>query len=116
MQNPREPARTTSIFDLGHGTSSRLTSDDSWEGNPVWSPDGRHAAFAADLNGPPDIYTLDLASGSPKELLKVDVVMHPVAWSPDGREALFLNEADPSIYVSPSHLFWMTSSGRISFS
>ena len=86
------------LFDLERGTSSRLTSETFNEALPVWSPDGRHVAFASDHNGPPDIYVLDLESGGPKKLLwaELDVVLEPAAWSPDGREILFNNYGDPS--------------------
>ena len=89
------------LFDLERGTSSRVTSEDSWESLPVWSPNGRHVALASDPNGPPDIYVLDLESGGPKQLLwaALGVVLHPVAWSPDGREILVINGADPSTNI-----------------
>ena len=98
VRSSRSGLQDLYLFNLERGTSSRLNSGETWEGSPVWSPDGRHVAFASDPDGPPDIYVIDLESGGPKKLLwaALDVMLHPAAWSPDGREILVNNGGDPS--------------------
>lgn len=46
------------------GAATRLTTRDSYESNPIWSPDGTKIAFASDRNGNPDIFIMDAAGGS----------------------------------------------------
>lgn len=36
----------------------RLTSQDSYESNPVWSPDGKQIAFASDRFGNFDLFIM----------------------------------------------------------
>ncbi len=95
MRSPRIGTHDLVLFDLVRGTWSRVTTEETWENYPVWSPDGRHIAYSSDPNGPPDIFVLDLASGGAKKLLlAAPGVQHTVAWSPDGGKILFANEAD----------------------
>ena len=41
------------------GTAQRLTTQPTYESNPVWSPDGKSIAFASDRNGDMDVYQRD---------------------------------------------------------
>jgi serine/threonine protein kinase/Tol biopolymer transport system component len=44
------------VHDLKRGTASRLTSNATYDCNPVWSPDGSQVFFSSDSGGPWDIY------------------------------------------------------------
>ncbi|MFN2563893.1 MAG: peptidase S9 [Gemmatimonadaceae bacterium] len=60
--------------------------------NVAWSPDGRTLALSGMKGGISDIYTLDLAAGTLRQLTNdryADV--HP-AWSPDGRTIAFASD------------------------
>ena len=50
------------------GEARVLTRDESRDGQPVWSPDGRSLVFASDRNGNADLYRLDIASGVQQRL------------------------------------------------
>ena len=40
------------------GTAVQLTTQTSYEANPVWSPDGKQIAFASDRNGNFDLFIM----------------------------------------------------------
>ena len=75
----------------------RLTSDLGFEGNPVFSPDGKLLAFSAQYEGNLDVYTVPVAGGVPKRL-----TWHPGAdfvqgFTPDGKAVLFTSQRNSSL-------------------
>ncbi|MDQ3995966.1 MAG: peptidase S9, partial [Gemmatimonadota bacterium] len=63
--------------------------------NVAWSPDGRTLALSGMKGGISDIYTLDLASGTLRQLTNDRFAdLHP-AWSPDGRTIAFASDRGP---------------------
>ena len=50
------------------GTATRLTSDASYDGNPVWSPDGKNIAFLSTREGSDDIFIISSKGGTPRRL------------------------------------------------
>ena len=71
------------------GTAIRLTSQDSYEANPVWSPDGSKIAFASDRYGSLDIYVMPSNGGSSTRLTFNSASEIPSAFTPDGGKVLF---------------------------
>lgn len=71
------------------GTAVRLTTRDSYESCPVWSPDGSVLAFASDRNGGNDIYVMPSAGGSATRLTFNSAAETPSAFTPDGKSVLF---------------------------
>jgi tricorn protease len=70
----------------------RLTTDDGFESNPVFSPDGRTIAFSAQYDGNVDVFTVPVTGGAP-----VRLTWHPVAdivqgFTPDGTSVLFTSQ------------------------
>lgn len=67
-----------------------LTSGDGAKFAPCLSPDGRHAAYAVDLDGSENyhLFMLDLQTGRTSDLTPVTnfSIQPGFAWSPDGRE------------------------------
>jgi hypothetical protein len=60
--------------------------------NVAWSPDGRTLALSGMKGGISDIYTLDLAAGTLRQLTNDRFAdIHP-AWSPDGRTIAFASD------------------------
>lgn len=67
----------------------RLTSDDGFESNPAFSPDGKLIAFSAEYDGNVDVFVVPVEGGVPKRL-----TWHPYpdivrAFAPDGTSVLF---------------------------
>jgi Tol biopolymer transport system component len=90
INDPRTGASDIWLVDLERGVPSRLTSSPRGEFEARWSPDGRSLAFAADWQGPPNIYLQDLEGGSPRVLVPFDrKQQYPWAWTPDGRQLVY---------------------------
>jgi hypothetical protein len=59
---------------------------------PAWSPDGHRIAFSGMAGGLSDLYVLDLASGTVRQLTDDRYAhLHP-AWSPDGGTLAFVTD------------------------
>ena len=71
------------------GTATRLTTQDSYESYPIWSPDGRQIAFASDRNGGNDIYVMPSEGGSATRLTFNSASEIPSSFTPDGKQVLF---------------------------
>ena len=80
----------------------RLTDHSAWDGDPSWSPDGRHIAFASDRDGREEIYVMG-SDGSNQRNLTTDGGSLP-SWSPDGQRIAFKSyrDGDWNIYVMRS--------------
>jgi tricorn protease len=50
------------------GTAVQLTTQASYEANPVWSPDGKQIAFASDRNGNFDLFIMPADGGTKADL------------------------------------------------
>src|SRR5262249_9562927 len=74
-------------FDVGRKVLTRLTTSPFFEGNPVWSPDGRFIAF--NQNRLPPGNDLDVVSTTDYKvellLSSPEKNMYPMDWSRDGR-------------------------------
>jgi len=55
-------------YDLSSGITSRLTSHQGVEMNPVISPDGKQVAFLGQYEGPMEVYLMDINGGIPRRL------------------------------------------------
>ena len=73
----------------GGGTAVQLTTQDSYECNPVWSPDGKQIAFASDRHGNFDIFVMPAEGGAARRLTTHSTNELPSAFTPDGKQVLF---------------------------
>lgn len=71
------------------GTATQLTTQESYESNPVWSPDGRQIAFASDRYGNFDLFVMPSAGGAAHRLTTNSAGEIPSAFTPDGKYILF---------------------------
>lgn len=71
------------------GRATRLTSQPSYESNPVWSPDGAKIAFSSDRHGNFDIFIMNATGGQAKRLTSNSSNEIAEAFTPDGTAVLF---------------------------
>ena len=71
------------------GTAVQLTTQASYEANPVWSPDGKQIAFASDRNGNFDLFIMPADGGAARRLTYHSASEIPSAFTPDGKYVFF---------------------------
>lgn len=67
------------------GTARQITTGDSYNSTPIWSPDSKQLAFASDRNGGNDIFLTGAAGGQAKRLTYNSASEIPEAFAPDGK-------------------------------
>ena len=70
----------------------QLTFDPGVQMQPVWSPDGRRIAYAADRRGNSDIWVQAIDEGDAEQVTFSTAHDWQPAWSPDGRYLVFRSE------------------------
>jgi dipeptidyl aminopeptidase/acylaminoacyl peptidase len=74
------------IYDLERKVATRLTFDDGYDGDQVWSPDGEWVAFTSDRGGNENPYRKRAdGSGEAELLAEIDNNFWATSWSPDGK-------------------------------
>ena len=71
------------------GAATQLTTQDSYECTPVWSPDGKQIAFASDRYGNFDVFVMPANGGTAQRLTSNSAGELPSAFTPDGKYILF---------------------------
>lgn len=71
------------------GEAIRLTTQDSYESSPVWSPDGQEISFASDRYGNFDIFIMSADGGNARRLTTHSTAEIPSAFTPDGKAVVF---------------------------
>ena len=71
------------------GTAVRMTTQDSYESNPIWSPDGSMIAFASDRYGGNDVFVMPSKGGSATRLTYNSAAEIPSSFTPDSKNVLF---------------------------
>ena len=90
------------------GKARRLTIHEGYDGNPVWSADGKQLAFQSNRFGNNDLFVMDADGSMPKRLTYYSGGDQISGWTPDG-DILFTTqrsynqiEWDPEVYQVPS--------------
>jgi Tol biopolymer transport system component len=95
------------VCTLGRDTLTRVTLQDGYEAQPLWSPDPARLTFAsAQQDKAPDLATMRVDSGTQETLLSMPNAQFPTSWSPDGSTLLFTSEMPKTKYD-----IWMLSVG-----
>lgn len=71
------------------GAATQLTTQDSYECTPIWSPDGKQIAFASDRYGNFDIFVMPANGGTAQRLTSNSAGELPSTFTPDGKHILF---------------------------
>jgi Tol biopolymer transport system component len=93
------------IYEIGRPVPARLTFDEAWDRDPVWSPDSRTIYFRSNRSGRFDLYRTSADRTSPEELLSEDDIdKMPTGVSPDGKSLFYStrgNESRNDIWALP---------------
>lgn len=73
------------------GKATQLTSNPAYDTEPVWSPDGKHIAFASDRMGSLDVFVVSSEGGTPQRLTTHSGSETPVAF--DGNQRILFTAA-----------------------
>lgn len=71
------------------GIATQLTTQESYEASPVWSPDGKQIAFASDRHGNFDVFVMPADGGTARRLTTHSAGETPWSFTPDGKSVLF---------------------------
>ena len=98
------PTSDIYVMDADGGNEQRLTENRHNDWQPVWSPDGKRIAFAADRKGDLesfDLYVMDADGRNQRRLTKHGSPDNSPSWSPDGERIAFSSFRDGNweIYV-----------------
>ncbi len=89
------------------GKAMRLTIHEGYEGNPVFSPDGKHIAFSSARYGNSDVFTIPVDGGAPTRLTWHSSSDQVTDWTANGnilfetRRAFASVEREQEIYQVP---------------
>jgi tricorn protease len=93
------------------GDARRLTSHQSQESYPRFSPDGTTIAFTAEYEGNYDVYTIPAAGGEPQRLTWHPLNDRVTGWTPDGR--IVFRSKRSSAIQSFDRLFTLSPQGGV---
>lgn len=71
------------------GEAIRITSNQAYDCNAIWSPDGTQIAFASDRNGNFDVFVVSSNGGKATRLTTNSAKEIPTSFTPDGKKVLF---------------------------
>ena len=95
------------LVNLARGGASQFSYGPGRNDTPVWSPDGTRVVFAADRDGPQDLFVKQVGDTTPEQVLyRSDALFKgPEFWSADGRW-IVLSQLDPqsaqNVWVLPA--------------
>jgi Tol biopolymer transport system component len=102
------------VMDLPSGQPHRLTSGNTHEYQPTWSPDGQYLAYTTWTNGGGSLNKISVSGGSPQELTTTKGAYWEPAWSPDG-EHIVVERGNAYERESEEHgssdLIWVSPQG-----
>jgi dipeptidyl aminopeptidase/acylaminoacyl peptidase len=92
---------------LEHGQCHQLTSGESQDMQPRWSPDGSRLAFVSTRHeGKPQLFLIEVTGGEAQRLTSVaDGATSPL-WSPDGKQLCYTSTPETDRQKVPQETAW----------
>ncbi len=83
------------VVPVAGGPVRTLVADGSWHWSPRWSPDGDAIAFLSNRSGNYDVWVVDAAGGTPRQLTDwASRELGPPEWTADGSGVYFRSPRD----------------------
>jgi C-terminal processing protease CtpA/Prc len=92
------------------GRATRLTINESYEGNPQFSPDGKQIAFSGARYGNNDIFVMSADGGTPKRLTFHSAADNISSWTRDSN-ILFSTSREFNQIERPQEIYSISSKG-----
>ena len=100
--------------DATGGNAQRITSHQSYDTQPVWSPDGKQIAFASTRQGSMDVYIVSKDGGIPKRITTHSTSEKPVAFL-NNNEVLYtasiLPESEYGEFPNTAQIYKVSTKG-----
>jgi serine/threonine protein kinase len=93
VTDPRNSLSDVWVWGLTRETRTQVTDNSVWDGQPVWTPDGRWLYYASDSEGYPDVFRMPLDPPGPAEpFWSRDQAQFPADVTPDGQALLAIDQ------------------------
>ena len=96
------------------GKALQITTNAAYDGDPIWSPDGKQIAFSTDRNGNFDVYLVSADGGVAKRITTNSATEIPLAFSPDGKEIYFTAQIQKAAENVQFASGWITELYKVS--
>lgn len=78
------------------GDAKQLTTNESYEGHPMWSPDGTELAFCSNREGSMDVFIMSAYGGTASRVTTHSFNEYPAGWL-DGETLLIRRAGNPTV-------------------
>ncbi len=96
------------LASLKGGQTRQLTSGESNDMQPRWSPDGSQLAFVSTRHeGKPQIFVMQVDGGEARRLTTVDDGATTPLWAPDGRSLCYSSAPETEMQKVPQETAWL---------
>ena len=102
------------VVNANGGKALQITTNAAYDGDPIWSPDGKQIAFATDRNGNFDVYLVSAEGGVAKRITTNSATEIPLAFSPDGKEIYFTAQIQKAAENVQFASGWITELYKVS--
>ena len=102
------------VVNADGGKALQITTNAAYDGDPIWSPDGKQIAFATDRNGNFDVYLVPAEGGVPLRITTNSATEIPLTFSPDGKEIYFSAQIQKAAENVQFATGWITELYKVS--
>ncbi len=102
------------VVNANGGKATQITTNAAYDGDPIWSSDGKQIAFSTDRNGNFDVYLVSAEGGVAQRITTNSATEIPLAFSPDGKEIYFTAQIQKAAENVQFASGWITELYKVS--